>query len=581
MATIRLDNYDDHFFRYDLPVAVVPGRALNAIQSNFTDANNIRWNVSRTSGYVSSITIHTDHDVVLDEDLIVELFEYLGLDECAQPENNLMSFLRNWDNFRLGVSESSGGTPQVTYPYIRIQRGDTTPNPANHTVTLTANLQTTASAGYTANGSANILDSPGPLACILAIRDGEDIVYGSLTLSSMTLYGLTSCNIYIAYMMTGITSNNFPVPELEPGDKGFRPTAARTKDQKPGIGGRPVRNKTDPEYAGDPITQPGAPDESVASAVGSGFLNCYQIDTSNLHKVGQCLYGSTLLGLIQNLSLNPLDFIISLMVFPCTPDVGSSENVKLGGWIAAAAGGAALGFDATGNKLSKQFKVYDFGTLSIPENWGNFLDYSQTAAELYLPFIGSINLDVSECMGGTVNVQYTVDFFTGMCVANVLCTRANYTLPSGKALANVHAQHSYQGNCAIQIPLSAINYGSMVGALINACTQSITNPVQGFMGIASDAIGGGFRPNVTSKGNIVANSGFCSVLYPYIRLTRPITAEPETYQEVMGYPSYINTQLELCEGLCVCEDIDLKGITGATESELQRIRQICQDGIYI
>ena len=88
--------------------------------------------------------------------------------------------------------------------------------------------------------------------------------------------------------------------------------------------------------------------------MGSGFLNCYQIDTSNLHKVGQCLYGSTLLGLIQSLSLNPLDFIISLMVFPCTPDVGSSENVKLGGWVAAAAGGAALGFDATGNKLSKQ-----------------------------------------------------------------------------------------------------------------------------------------------------------------------------------------------------------------------------------
>lgn len=577
MGSVYVENFDDHFFRYTLPVAIVQGRVLNAIQSNFTDPNNIQWNVSRTSGYVSSITIQTAHDVALTEEMIIEMMEYLGLTECVEPENNLMSFLENGDNFRLGVSDPG---PAVAYPYIRIQRADSFPNPSNHTVNLTTNLQVNSSQGYTIGASANILDSPGPLACIIGIKDGEDFVYGSCSLSSFTLYGLTSCTITIEYMMTGITSNNYPAPDYDPGDKGFRPTAARTKNEKPGIGGRPANHKKDPDYAGDSVTQPGAPDESVASAVGSGFLNCYQIDTSNLHKVGQCLYGSTLLGLIQSLSLNPLDFIISLMVFPCTPDVGSSENVKLGGWIAAATGGAALGFDATGNKLSKQFKVYDFGTLSIPENWGNFLDYSQTAVELYLPFIGSINLDVSECMGGTVNVQYTVDFFTGMCVANVLCTKP-VMLPSGKVLSNIHAQHSFQGNCAVQIPLSAINYGSMVGSLINACTQGITNPVQGFAGIAADAIGGGFRPNVTSKGNIVANAGFCSVLYPYIRLTRPITAEPETYQEVIGYPSYINTSLGMCEGLCVCDDIDLSGIVGATDSELERMRQLCMDGVIV
>ena len=233
----------------------------------------------------------------------------------------------------------------------------------------------------------------------------------------------------------------------------------------------------------------------------------------------------------------------------------------------------------TGSNLSSEFNVIEFGTVQIPENWGNFLDYSQTAIELYLPFVGTVNIDVSECMGGSINVQYTVDFFTGMCVANVLCERS-FNLPSGKLIPN-RAQHAYQGNCAIQIPLSATNYGSMVGSLINACTQGITNPVNGFMGVASDAVGGGFSPNVSSKGNIVANSGFCSVLYPYVRLTRPITAEPDSYQEVMGYPSYIDTSLGYCSGLCICDEIDLKGVTGATESELNKIRQYCKDGVYV
>lgn len=365
-----------------------------------------------------------------------------------------------------------------------------------------------------------------------------------------------------------------------PGDKGFIPTGAYTNKNKPGIGGKGTDPGATPRYKGDPVTQPGAPDESQASAVGSGFINCYKIDTANLNKVGQCLYGSTLLGLLQSLSINPLDFIISLMVFPTNPDVGAAENIKLGGWLAATAGGAALGFDATGNRLSSQFKVVDFGTLQIPENWGSFLDY-ESQIELYLPFIGTVSIDVSECMGGSINVQYTIDFFTGMCVANVLCSKPAFVLPNGDVIQNVEAQHAYQGNCAIQIPLSAINYGNMVGSLINACTQGITNPVAGMINAGETALSGGFRPSVTSKGNIVANSGFCSVLYPYIRITRPITAEPESFQEVLGYPSYINTTLGECEGLCVCEDIDIEGITGATENELSRIKSLCSEGVYI
>lgn len=384
---------------------------------------------------------------------------------------------------------------------------------------------------------------------------------------------------------TTITPESFTEPDYDPGQKGFTPTGAYTTRYRPGNGGRGATNKKDPSYAGDSVTQPGAPNESAASAINCGFLTVYKIDQTNLDAIGKNLYGETLLDIIKNISVNPLDFIVSLMIFPCAPaSLGASQNIKLGGWQCAAAGGAvlnALGTPAVGSPLTSQFKVIDFGTVEIPENWGSFLDYSQTTIEMYLPFIGSVNIDVSECMGGTINVQYTIDFLTGMCVANVLCSKANYVLPSGKALSYVHAQHAYQGNCAIQIPLSAVNYGSMIGSLINACTQGITNPVGGFMGIAVDAVGGGFRPNVSSKGNIVANAGFCSVLYPYIRITRPITAEPESYQEVMGLPSYINTTLGECEGLCICEGIVLSGLSGATESEINRIKQLCSEGVYV
>lgn len=380
---------------------------------------------------------------------------------------------------------------------------------------------------------------------------------------------------------TTITPESFTEPDYDPGQKGFIPTGAYTTKNIPGVGGRGETNKKDPDYAAASITQPGAPNESVASAIGTGFINAYQITKANLQTLGECLWGTTLEGFLSGLFVNPLDFIVSLCVFPCSPEVGASTPVKLGRWECSLDPNKGLLFESSGQLLTSEFKVVPFGSIDIPENWGNFLDYSQTEIELYLPFIGTVEIDTSECMGGSIDVQYTIDFFTGMCVANVLCSRPNYRLPNGKALSYVHAQHSYQGNCAIQIPLSRADYGAMIGSLINSCTQAITNPVSGMANLAGDLMNGNLRPNISSKGNIVANSGYCSVLYPYVRITRPITAEPESFQEVMGYPSYINTTLGQCEDLCICEDIDLRGITGATEQELNKIRQLCKDGVYV
>ena len=408
----------------------------------------------------------------------------------------------------------------------------------------------------------------------------EGYIFGCIAVCVDASSGYNKNTIHIC-LDTSITPESFIEPEYDPGQKGFIPTGAYTTKDIPGVGGRGATNKKDPAYSATSITQPGAPNESVASAIGTGFINAYKMTKANLQTLGQCLWGTTLEGFLSGLFVNPLDFIVSLCVFPCSPEVGTSTPVKLGRWECSTDPNKGLLFESDGLPLTSEFKVVPFGSIDIPENWGNFLDYSQTEIELYLPFIGTVEIDTSECMGGNINVEYTIDFFTGMCVANVLCSRPNYRLPNGKALSYVHAQHSYQGNCAIQIPLSREDYGSMIGSLINACTQAITNPVSGMANLAGDLMNGNLRPNISSKGNIVANSGYCSVLYPYVRITRPITAEPESFQEVMGYPSYINTTLGQCQDLCICEDIDLKGITGATEQELNKIRQLCKDGVYV
>lgn len=352
-----------------------------------------------------------------------------------------------------------------------------------------------------------------------------------------------------------------------PGEPGFEP--AGNKGHRPTGGG--IDSGWKPVYPGDNLTQPGAPDESVASAAGSGFLTAYKISSNNLRLLGEALFGG-LLTKLANIFVDPLDSIVSLQVFPCEPTVGSSEYIKLFNYSCKR---DVLGVDTSAPPLTKQFKVFNFGTLSVAEMWNSFLDYDATSFELYLPFIGSVDIPVGEVMNGSINVQYTVDFFTGMCVANVLCTKT-LTLSDGSSVSQ-QCQHSYMGNCSVQIPLHRESYASFVGALANAAASGLRAPVS----LVQSALSGAFKPNIETKGTISANAGYCSILYPYITITRPVTAMPASYQEVVGFPCYVADKLSECQDLCVCDNIDLSGLAGATDSEMDRIRQMCKDGVYV
>ena len=376
-------------------------------------------------------------------------------------------------------------------------------------------------------------------------------------------------------------SNWLAVFVTTPGKAGYRPTNTKYGNN-PVVGGK----GTDPDpgklpgYKTDDISNPGAPNESVASVIGAGLINPYKIDTANLTALSSCLYGTTLGGLITNLSINPLDFIVSLNIFPCSPSVGSSANVILGRWVCTDSGVDSLGGNVTGYPLSSQYKVVDFGTVDIDENWGSFLDYTHTQVELYLPFIGVVDIDPAEVMNGSIALEYTIDFLTGMCVANINCNRT-VVLPDNRTKLQ-KSQHSYQGNCAVSVPLSQQQYGNMIGSIINAGVAGLkSGPIGAGVTLASDVAAGGFKPTVTTKGSITANAGFCSVMYPYVRVVRPISAIPESFQETVGFPSYIDSTLGDCEDLCICDSIDLRSVSGATDSEIERIRQLCMEGVHV
>lgn len=368
---------------------------------------------------------------------------------------------------------------------------------------------------------------------------------------------------------------------LEPGEPGFIP-----KKTVVNIHGGGRRSGSKVIYRTDKLVNPDAPDESKASAISSGFINAYKVQKDQLANVGACLWGDNLWSFIGGKLTNPMDALISLNIFPFIPEVGNPEAIK---FINTQFDAVTFGITALGAPLTSQFKKVPFGSINVYECFESFLDYSNSNFSIYLPFIGEVSLPINEVMGGKITLDYIIDFFTGMCVANVLCEKVVEFAPFDSA--EQYSQHSYQGNCAIQVPLSSGDYGALIGSIINSCTTGLRDGLESgnaAAGAASaaahasgDLVGGGFKPSIKTKGSITANAGYCSVYYPYITIERPISPQPDSYQTAHGYMSYTNSRLSEYEGLCVCEDINLSGIFNATDSEKARIKTMCREGVYV
>ena len=555
---LQLYNYDNNnasvqldlgnCMEYDIPNS-----------GSVTDAHGRHWTIATNTVYgkYKKTTFTPDNGVRLTDfgDFLATLRGFVP--SCDPHGDDCYDIQQTIGNGKLTPNEQTGATAEK--PYMVFE--------SNYLWWYPAQAQADNVSYY------HGYPSPSETTIMVYTTSGDDndggYVYG--TCSVYTTAGQMGKSVIELIRCLDFNGNTMGVPNREPGEEGFRPTGDHTAIKT--IGGGTISGHT-PKYDTDNIQQPTAPDESAASAANLGFINVYKVDATNLNKVGQMLYNPVFRVLFGGFQ-DPIDGIISLNIFPCSPDVGSASTIGALGYSLAS---TALGVTAQGNKITHQFKTFDFGTVTVSEEWNSYLDYDATSVTLFLPFIGEVELPADEVMNASVNVQYTIDFFTGMCVANVLITKSVF-LVSNRTVSH-KTQHSYQGNCAINLPLTAVNYGSMIGAFVNAASSGLRTGMAGAVGsFASDVASGNFKPTITTKGTLSANAGYCGILYPYLIITRPITVEPDSYQEVIGYPSYTSTTIGACQGLCVCDDIDLKGITGATEEEINEIRQLCMEGV--
>lgn len=288
----------------------------------------------------------------------------------------------------------------------------------------------------------------------------------------------------------------------------------------------------------------------------------HQVSQSQINALGAYLWSSDFISLIEHMFTEPIDAVIGLhtLFYGGSLPVGSTETIKLG---------AIEATGCSGQLITNQFMKFQCGSVNIPEYWNNANDYAPyTEAEIFLPFIGFRDLDINEIMGGSVSLSYGIDIFTGACVAMIGVMRDHIS----------QALYTFEGNCAIQQPVTGADYSRIIGGLISAGMGIATGGAGAVIGTAAAL--SSHKISYGRSGNISANAGACMPKQPYILIKRPNAYDAPNYRSFYGDPANWTVTLGSCSGYTRVKDVHLDQIA-CTDVEKDEILSMLKAGVIL
>ena len=329
-------------------------------------------------------------------------------------------------------------------------------------------------------------------------------------------------------------------------------------------------------------------------AMDAGFINLYVPSSGQLKALASYMWaGAFDVDNFKKLFADPMDAIIGMKIVPVTA-----------AQIGVAGATLAVGNISTGLVMPKalsQYVVINCGTIEILPKWGAYLDFAPySKLQLFLPYIGFVPLSPDDCMNGTISVRYTVDIFSGACVAQVKC--------------NDHVLYEFGGVCSCECPVTSGQYlngaigvlrivgsvastiggmatgvatsggsnnskeasgGLSVGAM--GSVTSFTSGAESVFGTVQDML----KPDISRSGGVGSSVGIMGHQIPYLVLTVPKMCIPGYQDSMIGYPSYVTKLLSDLTGFVSVASVHLKGILGASENDLAEIENLLQGGVYV
>ena len=287
---------------------------------------------------------------------------------------------------------------------------------------------------------------------------------------------------------------------------------------------------------------------------------CYELSVERLNNIAIKLWSEDFFSNILLLNNSPIENILSCKLLPLSLS-GSETTVKIGN----------VDMGINGNKLSKTVYRYNIGTISIPRiSDMGFLNYAPyTSIVIFLPFIGFKELNTSDIMGRNVSVDYIVDVITGACKA--IITVNNYQC------------YEFDGNCGIDIPLTAGNRSQVEMGYVKAAVGVVSN-------IASKNIGGAISSGISgamqqyhysTNGSYSPATGAYEDRTCFVIIDRPLYTEVSKFGHTKGYKCQLSKTIGSLNGFVkTTENVDLSNIS-APEYCKKKILDLLSSGIYV
>ena len=301
----------------------------------------------------------------------------------------------------------------------------------------------------------------------------------------------------------------------------------------------------------------------------NGKIQMYTLDSGAYGAFLGKIYTNDFWQYWKNTIFNPLDGIYSCIRVPFSEleltrsavakiNVSNTELEILAG-----------AYKVTNNYVKDQLITSNY---VIDEYFGSFLDYSPyTTCELFIPFYGTVNLDINEIMGGSVSITRRNNYVNGDFIVFVQCTNR----------FGITVTHSYAGNAAITLPITAGNDGSPNRIL--DLVQGVTNLAMGnYVGAGTSAVNA-----LTEKGTtttiqkLSGNSGWSASHDFALIFRRSCPSNPENYTKENGRQADEFVNFSDLQGYTEVSAVDLKFTSGKiTSAEIDEINNLLKQGVF-
>lgn len=240
--------------------------------------------------------------------------------------------------------------------------------------------------------------------------------------------------------------------------------------------------------------------------------------------------------------------------------------------------------------------IIDCGYWDIEPEFNSFLDYAPyTSIALYIPYIGSIDLDPAIYMGHRVSVKMIIDLDTGTCTAMVYKDNNYITYHKGVIGINIPitAPASQNDDRIMQSnAFSAVSKAATAGMALAGAPMAAVGAVAGLTAMTGKEISNYDPVRLTESGQSSPTCGLYTPNYCYITFIRPKVAmdvlQENLYSSYVGYAMNVPTSFYDYWTNINQRDIFVQGeyMAYATDDnlspdELTEIKRMINEGIYI